>query len=441
MLIGLMLVSCAQVWALSCSDPVTLSDPSVIAYDPVISTNENGAAVLSWRSREGKDDRLEVSHKTPNSFWSSPEHLTSWEKDLDSHCCFINAEGDLFAKWETEIEEEKEPKAMLSRLHFAEKAKEKSWDFRFTWAPPDEEFFTSDEACDSVGNLIFIGEATVPCTLKPTDVYNYKTIFSALALFSKAPGEIDLKSNILPLENSLSVSQIRIAINKNGVGYVIWADYKSDNKSLMCQKIVNGNFISKPEFVCSLNERVSDIKADINEKGDLAIAYVDRDDRASAIVKTENSWSPTLIFADDDDDLSEFDIAIDSSANVMIASQVTINRFEAIKTIYKAADQPWESPILFSSGDAECVWPDLKPDGKGNFVMIWQQAKKGRGVIFGVSFSTATRSWSDSQRLSFQGESCFGYTYNFSAPGRGYIAWIMTPNGFDTVIQVAELFN
>lgn len=426
------LLFCAQSWALNCSNPETLSDPRLNASFARIFSNSRGDAVIVWISEQGLNERLEISHKTQNSPWSYPESLSNWEKRIFRNYGFTNANGDLFATWETKDEDE-------FLIHIAEKIKGELWNVNSKWLQAETDFLAYDLGFDSVGNLIFIGEKEIPFTPKPTIKYTYKKTVPAIAIFTKSPARNEKKSDILPLEDAYFASKIGIVMNKNDTGYAFWIRHGLDQRLLMCQKITDSLFISDPEIVCSLNDYITELKADINEKGDIAIAYLDNGDNGYIGTKIDNLWSEPFLFSNKKEDPMDLNVAIDNSGNVMAV--YSASAISAVKTIYKPIDQFWQSQTLFLTEDAINWSPDVRPDGIGNFVIIWQQEKQRRNAIFGRTFSTATRTWSDPQQLSLQGESCYGYSYTFWAPGKGYIAWTMSPNGYEEVIQVAELFN
>lgn len=430
------LLFCAHGWPLNCSSPITISDQRLDASYARISSNEKGDALLTWLSIQGKNERLEVSHKTQNSLWSSPTSLSNWEKNVYPGHCFANAKGDLVTTWETE-------KGNTFLLHIAEKIGENPWNSSVNWISSDADFFVSDTGFDSIGNLIFIGQKIVPYAPKPFSKYAYKNTIPAIVISTKAPAQIEQESDISPSdEASYHLSEIKIAINKNGKGYAFWVSNAADENLLMCQQIAATRFVSEPEIICSLQKNyLHELEAVLNEKGDVLVVYCDDKGNGNIITKIQAFWDKPLLFANQEENLSKLCPAIDSTGNMMVLCNTEIDGADVIKAIYKSLDQGWENSNIFSSDNGSNWKPEIQPDQAGNFIAIWQQEQRGRNIIFGAAFSTATQTWSNPQRLSPQSGSCFGYTYTFWAPGKGYIAWTMSPNGYDKVIQVAELFH
>lgn len=425
----------AHGWALHCSSPITISDQRLDATYAQISSNENGDALLTWLSIQGKNLRLEVSHKTQNSLWSSPLPLSNWEKNIYPGSCFANAKGDLVTTWETE-------KGNASLLHIAEKIGENPWNSSVNLISSDDDFSDSATGFDSTENLIFISQKPVPYTPKPFSKYAYKDTIPAIVIYTTAPAQIE-QSDISPSdEASYFLSDLKIAINKNGRGYAFWVRYAADENLLMCQQIAASRFVSKPEIICSLKQNyIDELKAVLNEKGDILVVYLDDEGKGNIITKIQAFWDKPLLFADEEEKLSSLCPAIDNNGNMMVLYETETEEADVIKAIYKSVDQGWGNPKIFSFDNGSNWNPEVQSDQAGNFIAIWQQEQRGRNSIFGAAFSTATQTWSDPQRLSPQSGSCFGYTYAFWAPGKGYIAWTMSPNGYDQVIQVAELSN
>lgn len=430
------LLFCTHGWTLNCSFPITISDQRLDASYAKISSNEKGDALLTWISVQGKNERLEVSHKTQNSLWSSPTALSNWEKDIYQGCCFANTKGDLFAVWETE-------KGDDFLTHVAEKIAENPWNSYVNKIFSDANLFVYDKGFDSTGNLTFIGETTVSYTPDSLSKYAYTTTIPAIVISTNSPAQIEQKSWVSPSNPACySLSKIKIVINKNGKGYAFWVSHALNENLLMCQQIATARFVSEPEIICSLQKNhLYELEAVLNEKGDVLVVYLDDEKNGNIVTKTQAFWDKPFLFANKEEDLDELCPAIDNTGNMIVLYEAEINGADVIKTVYKSVDQGWENLDILSSDNASNWNPEVQPDGAGNFIALWQQQQRGRNAIFGKAFSTASRTWSDPQRLSPQSGSCFGYTYTFWSPGKGYIAWTMSPNGYDEEIQVAELFH
>lgn len=415
----------AQNWAVNCSDPKTLSDPQVDASHPHLSSNEDGDVILTWISEEQKKQRIEASHKKQNSSWSLPESISNKETEIFENYCFVNETGDLFVAWLAKNKNNE------SFVHVAEKLQDKPWNLNQKWILGSK-FRLCDIAMDSIGNLTSIGKKE---PFPPTENV-------AIATFTKSPAQIEQKIDIRPLGKDVySISACKMAINKNGAGYAFWCQSSLKNRLLMCQRIINNRLFSEPEIICSLNGFLFDIEVALNEKEDIIIAFEDSEDDGKILIKIDNVWSDPFCFKNKKEEMIDYKVAIDSVGNAMAVWDSTIDETDRIKSIYKPVDHPWQKAIIAESDDAETWNANLQPDGNGNFVVLWQRERRGRNVIYGRSFSTETQTWSNAERLTPEGKSCFNYSFTFSTPGKGHIAWVLCPNGFDHVIQVAELFN
>lgn len=413
-------------WALSSFSPVTVSDPQLDSYLVEMHSSENGNVVLNWLTKYGANERIESSQKSQNSSWSPSEPVSDWSEDIFRNCCYVNAKGELFAVWEEEKGQ--------SFLCIAEKIEGKPWSYILNWL--DKEFLTSDFLFDPRGKLIIVGTQTVPYKPLNSSKYSHEDTAEAIALSTKVPGQIKQKSEMLIQKGFYSLGVPKMSIDKNGMGYIVWEASKSGGKSLMCQQIVDGHFNGEPEKICPLQGLIFDLEVVHNEKGDIAISYtafVNHKINGYVLTKTENSWSQPFSIEGADG----MKIAIDHLGNVMAVEE---SDSDGIRIIYKLIDQPWHNQSFFSS-DNRAVWNEanVQVDGAGNFVVVWEQNQRNRFSILGSSFSTANQAWSDIQQLSPQDQSCCDCVFSFWAPGKGHIAWVMTPNGFDRVIQVAEL--
>ncbi len=409
----------AQSWALQCSTPVTLSDSRLDAYDVRVAANEKGDAVVGWLLQYKSSERLEVSYRTQGSPWSSPESLSDWEQSVWLGPVFMAADGRPIALWELNGQ----------GLSVAEKMPGQSWSHYPDWAASENMFSPFRVLLDHRGNLLNIGNAQQPVTTP------YKSSVPALAILVKEPGSSEQKWAIEPQEDAYYLGCVRACMNKAGEGYVFWVHYEGEEKLLMGQKIADGHWVGEREKICSCSPQygVFENAAALNEQGDVALTYLDAQDHCYAMVKIGDTWTEPVLLTDQVG--SSAQIAIDHLGNTMVVYE-TADDFE---TAYKPVGQPWQTTAFSSTDNLIYRDPQVQSDGQGNFVMIWQQIERGFGSIWGSSFSAETGNWSHSQCLSPEGLACFRCSYTFWAPGKGTIAWTMSPNGFSAVVQVAEL--
>ena len=77
----------------------------------------------------------------------------------------------------------------------------------------------------------------------------------------------------------------------------------------------------------------------------------------------------------------------------------------AIHSVYKPLGQPWSAPALVASS-VLYIDPVLAFDYAGNFVLIWSEMDKQKGVVWGSAFSTQDALWSKPTQLSPDGRLC-----------------------------------
>lgn len=415
MLCKLLLLSSffSSCWALSCSAPETLSDPRFDASGASVSLNEQ-MAFVSWVSADHHRMRLEMAQKVKDCSWSSPEWVSNWASRIFPNQCFVNQEGAGCITWEALKEDQ-------WRLQISEKRAGESWSDEVSWNPLSTDFQFGDAAYDRDGKLVWIGVFSETYPLR-------------INLFSKAAGQVVERREEYALDYVHWVSDFKIRMTAKGVGYAFWVSSQS-GKSLVCQKIVNGQFVGPAEVIGSSESFLDEIEIAINEQEDIAVAYED-EVGAKLLVRTNQSWSLPV-----SGQSGCVKISIDHSGNVMAVLQVERDQQSMVQAMYKPLGQDWQDPVFFSAKDADDWYPSVQSDQKGDFVVIWQRQKKRRNSIFGASFSTANGMWSQPQQLSPQGECCYWYAYAFGSPGKGYIAWTMSPNGYEEVVQVATLSN
>ena len=431
---SLLMVS-ANAWALECSTPVTLSDPRFDGHDPRVIANQTGEVAVVWISEEGHNEAIASSSRTDGNSWSSPQMLSDWERDIYKKRSLVNSEGDFFAVWEAEKEDG-------DVIQLVKKKQGGSWTFPFDWTPSISSFDFETVGTGHSDHLIFVGKSRETHQEKsPYGNYSLETTIHSVAIAGGSPFQTDQKWNILKQESGVYyLSCLGIVTNRSGLAYVFWRPGKSGSENLLCQKIENNQLIGEPEEVSSLASY--SLRSSMNEKGDVVVRCYN-----SVIAKIDDVWSDITPLDLKEDDISSSNVSIDEAGNIMLVYDVDYedrplnDRYYFVKALYKPFGKEWHPSTLFSSSKADNQDPEVQPDGKGNFVVLWNQSQRNKNSIVGSVFSTENDSWTKPQTLSPTGEQCSDFSLTFFAPGKGYISWVRTGNGFDQSIQVAELSN
>ncbi len=419
-----------NAWALNCSNPVTISDPRLDGFMPYVVANEKGEAAVFWITDQLHNRSVTVAHKTQTSSWSSPEIISGLEANIGSIQSFIGSNGGLSAAWKVGATEE----------HVIQGAtkQEQSWSSCLNLISCPVSTYYSDIGFDALGKLV--------CACK-TKISYYKPKKGNITVSTQSLDHPQSQSDVYidVDDRSTSISHISLAADKSGSTYVFWQQSQLLKHNLFCQKIRDGSAVSDPEFICELPNSIHGVRTSFNEQGDLAL-LIDMGSNSQLITKIGGIWSSPDRFLLQDERAWSPIVVIDNHRNIMVTYKVSYNdkpmpnRTSSVKVVYKPFDQSWKDPVVFSDDNRDNEDPLLDVDKSGNFIIVWHRLLRNHSSIFGAVFSPTTEIWSEPQRLSPEGQPCIAPSFTFYAPGKGYICW-MTRNGFDPVIQVAELSN
>lgn len=444
-----------QIWALGCSTPTTISDLRFDVSDIEVSANEVGDAAVMWAAKDGNNEAKMIAYKFhERDAWSSPELVSDWGDPVGRHSCLVNKEGIFFGMWGPASDDDYNDllQVVQKNLYKQEEIVPQKFEFRISdWGPY--------AYLDRFGNLTFAFQAK--CKDKPLpqhyfsiyptwdlseteddSIFSRDTYYSFAYLATKSPRRSQPYYDHIFLEKYRGIdrtfSEPVLFLNKKGSGYVIWKDLKKG--ILMSHEVQDGEFVGKIEPLIQSEYEHYFSSAVINEKGDFSVLYGELGWTHSKIVsKVNGAWSEPFLLAAREEQPWGIGIAMDEAGNIMGACIIGNDQSISLKVCYKPFGQPWMTPV-FTDLD-EVIFPIIKPDGKGNFVMIWEQGARRQETIMGASFSTETKTWSDFVQLSPTGAPCLSPSFIFWGPGKGYISWSTITNGFETSAQVAELYN
>ncbi|HEX2579356.1 MAG TPA: hypothetical protein VHK67_03020 [Rhabdochlamydiaceae bacterium] len=482
----------AQAWALSCTTPVTISEPGRDILYPSIAINEEGEVLALWVS-ENLDDKTETAmaatrdaeKKWTMSAISEPALEIGPLQSMTDH------QGNHFVSWkrnETDFDGNE-----LEYRQFAKKEKNKDWTHAVNAVSPEDQVKYPKMAFDSQGNVLFL---TYDKGKDLKDSWNTYSVVSVI--YSHQKDEVE-KTNIGKKDGIIS-SQYLVK-NRSGKVFAGWEN--TSYKVNTSVKILQGAWLqengrwSDPTTFFSFSDNPyigSGEKTVMNAKGDMAMIWSlsprgSKDKTLQAITYFDGQWSepfdlavskkgfygvklamndnghivaiwpqcgknktvisiiekpagqpwssPVVLF-DLSKKTSTPKISIDEQGNILVAWAVQEGRKEVPYAAYKPVNQEWVDPVRLSNGAQELNDLRIASNHQGSFVVLWCGHMKKQISIHGASLSTATKEWSSAQ-ISPEGQDCGNFKCAFNKKGQGVIVWKTTLDSEDSYVQVAEL--
>lgn len=480
-----------QAWALSCTTPVTISEPGREVSTPKVAINEEGEAFTAWVSKnlEKKEETLFAASRDGEKKWSSAA-ISEVVADVHLHDLYMDTQGNRFVFWN--IEKEDSEGNGHDYYQFAKKEKSQAWTPAMNVLNPEDNLKYPKVTFDSQGNVLLLSDAEYK---NPKDAW--KKIYSIVSIFySHQKGEVK-KTEIAQTEGYSS--SIHFLKNQTGKFFSWWED--STYRGYQTERMLKGAWLlddgswSDPDTVVSFGDStyISGRKGVMNSKGDLVTIWERSPSTDNKIIQVatceDGEWSEPLIldasekyynqidplmndagyiaacwsrrekgkeavyFADKpvgqpwsspialSDRVKEVDIfkiAMDDQGNILMISVLKEGRKEVPCALYKPFNQEWIAPVRLSEGVKVCDNLRVETNHQGYFVVLWNQIERKQVSIQGAALSTATKEWT-SATLSPPGQDCGNFKIAFNKKGQGIIAWQTTWDQQDFFVQVAEL--
>lgn len=481
-----------QVWGLSCTTPVTISEPGRNVSTPKVALNDEGEALTLWISKnpENKEETLFAATRDGEKKWSSAV-LSEPATNIDLRDPYIDAQGNQFVFWEVEKEDAEGDELEYSQ--FAKKEKNQAWTPAVTVLNPEDKIKYPKMTFDSHGNVLLLSHAE---NKDSKDVWS-RTIYTVISVFfSHQKGEV--KKTEIAQKDGYSSSQHLIK-NQTGKVFAWWED--STRKGYQSEKILKGSWLQDdgswsdpaPLFSFGDSSYLSSMKGAMNSKGDLVTLWQksssgdtktiqaatcidgtwsevvdiasldnyfnqlnvkmnDAGHIAACWTKTEKgkdvvyvadkpvgqSWSSPIAVSNPTKDANSCKMTMDDQGNILTVWIFTEGRKEVPYAAYKPVNQEWIAPVRLSSGTQGCGGLKVESNHQGSFVVLWNEFQKKQVSIHGAALSTATKEWT-SATLSSPGQDSGKFKVAFNKKGQGIIAWQTTWDYEDSFVQVAEL--
>jgi hypothetical protein len=421
-----------QAWALSCSAPVTLSEPGGIYLAPKATLNEKGEALVAWQAlAPGETFFVQATTRDAEKKWSEAESLGDFEERICYPQLCMTSEGKALVGWECRRGEEVFYK-------FSKKA-QGSWCPAITVASSDDFKKIIAAEFDSEGNPVVLG-----IRIHNVQEPQISGIHYHHALAKKNYKTFSTLSEIIPFQINRSpqgqMAVLQVAPHKTW--YFRTSDY--DVQQLKLKE--EGNWAA-PTTTCQLGltniESVDYLVSSTNSKEKTALIWVDRNDKPAGmrvVVSPESSEASPVVLATSKTGFYNPKILVDEQDNILAAWVGRLEDRAVIFAAYKPQGQPWTSPMPLSHSKKHADKFELSHDHQGHFLVVWCEGSlKFEHVIYGAAFSTQTQEWSLAL-LSPEGQVCGDPSIAFNEKGEGIITWLNNLwEQKQCIIQAAEL--
>lgn len=421
-----------QAWALSCSAPVTLSEPAGLYFLPRATLNDKGDALVAWYTlTPGESVSVQVATCDSEKRWSKAEQLGEFEEKVGTARLHMTNEGDAFVSW------------------WCKKDKEQSYKFSKktggSWCPAmtvssSDDFNTILAAdFDNEGNPIVLGFKI------NQETPQFGVIHYHHATDSKNSKVLSTNAEIIPFRIVRSpqghTSVLQLMPHKN------WY-FRTSDYDIQQLKLKEGEWVA-PITLCKLGmtdiqeEHIAHLIPSMNSKGNMALIWLDWHDKSKGtkvVAAPENSKGSSIVLATSKAGFDSPKILIDEQDNILAVWIGLHKHRNAIFAAYKPQGQPWTSPIPLSHSQNHVDQFELSQDHQGHFVVVWsEQSFDVKSLIYGAVFSTQKQECS-SILLSPEDQLCGEPSIAFNQKGEGIITWsTLVLDKKQYVIQAAEL--
>jgi hypothetical protein len=392
-------VAC-QSWALTTSDPITLSQISPLQakeQTAALSMNSQGDVAVSWKdffSESSEAEALQVALQEKGS-WSSPVSFST-KGALGEVFCGIDDGGTVSLFW---INEE--------RSLFARTLQQGAWSEPILLTQPaKQEKLCAFRSLNQNGKCFFLFQKGEPESSNWWGVqeYSLKTIdFSPVAKL-EAPQHLGGSKEVYSF------------------GLALATDFE-DNQFVFWEKMQEGNTVFGSAFRSGKNAEwisrkdlslsgpcfadVQNLQAALSPRREVCVVGISEDMYSShksiwaleSKLERKKDWSEPSFIWESDEEVGDLQVAADSEGNYLAIWSQTVGRRSALYSAYKPAGQPWEPTTQLTPASEIHSTPFLRADGSGHFVLVWHQLKDWKqGLIFASSFSHGA--WSSPLLLS-----------------------------------------
>lgn len=383
-----------------------------------LSVNKNGDAAVIWQQAETTNVDVFVRFYNFNSnSWSSPIKINTYNLNVYKSKIYINDDGDAFAVWV-----QQDNNGHLSLYLRAYDKSTNSWlplklietkstdvenfdiagsgkRLALSWIQKDGAY----KKCFAVGYDIRVNNIG---TITAQSIANHDAVYSKVGL--DANGNILLVwkqkisgtlynlyaktydnstttwSGTTLLEN-LSNPPIALAVdmNNNGDGAIAWIQNDGTHINTYFSFYNHtANSFSSARVVDTLDGLVSQAAVAINEKSNVAIAWIQKDNSGHynsyfrKYIKSTNSFSNVELVENINDNQNfAINTDIDKNGNAVVAwmQKDDNNHFSIFANYYDAQSSSWSGGEALENVNNMAFSPSVKMDENGNVVAVWQQ--------------------------------------------------------------------
>ncbi len=422
------LILASNLMALRCSDPITLLSAEFEEIKGAIFSNPRGDFAAYWLLKDAQGDKLQAAIKPNEGAWT-PVTTLAENGSISNAQLLLDEGGDIDVFW---IQDKNSFKR-------AQKKRGEPWSNSFDLlasAPSEKGQYFSEFSKEKIGlNLI------------PHEVNSSHVL--SMFFYDKKTANLFID----PFVVAQGIYSPTFSFNKQrDLGLLVWSELvvvkgwltNKYNYSLEGAWVKEGTSQMLRETICYLNAdtipRSTGCVIDSHDHATVIWFFKEKGEiKIKATSNREGKWSTPIQISAPMENVENARMGCDDAGNILVIWTTKRKEGEVVFChAYKPVGEAWILAEEISlPGDSRL--PELGHDHTGHFVVAWTSREKETDSVWGATLSTKDRKWSDMQKLSPEGEKCFGSALSLSESGKAYIGWVNCTHPLESKIQVAQL--
>lgn len=393
-----------------------------INSNPSLTVNEAGNAVALWEAYNGNNIVIQKASRPNGSSWGAPVSVSSAGNNAADSELAMNAMGKIIGVWQRASSGAFIVESDTLSFGGADALKTISTETQGPLSP--------SVGIDASGNGVALWHR-----VQGTSKY---IVMTSSYLFSS--GLWGAPVSINPTNPSLALPLPSVAVNDSGKAIAVWQQLnsRSSDSSIQAAFLPFGGAWTFPATLSTSLESARSPHVAIDSSGNVMVVWHESKGAISIVVarfcSSSGDWENSVTLSAQDNNAMNAQVALNDSGKAVVAWEKSTSSSNSIIQAAVFSGTSWGAPTDLSSASVDASLPQVALNASGEAIVSWSAENMSSDFLIQTNFLSTGGSWGGAETISDSSLQSRFNQLKFDGAGNAIAVWEAISGG-TSVIQ------